>query len=270
MAELYKIGTVSRLCGVPAHVIRYYEELGLIRSQHKTGSSTRYYDPFVFEQLLNIRTLRKLEFSIGEIQNLMSNPESADPFESYRLWTDKQEELLGRISELQAIVNKLEQMKKGDYYWQLCENKVLKVEMPDLYFYAQTYGDHSPALSENGVMDDVLERIVPFIRKIALTRNDSGNDFAVDFGFGIEECELHRLPSEQQKLLRKIPGGSFYVCRAKVDERCIIQADFAAPLYQKAAEEGKRGGMLLFELGYDGHLLCLLKIEENTETGGCA
>jgi len=259
MSEMYKIGTVSKLCGVPAHVIRYYEELGLVSSRHINGSSTRYYDPFVFEQLLNIRMLRKLEFSIEEIQQIMSVDSLKRPFETHKVWEKKQKELSDRIIELQNSIKKLEDMKKGDYYWQLCVGKVLTVELPELYFYPQTLGDHSPSDKPGSIMEDVLEGLLPNIRKIALSREARGA-FSVEFGFAIEKSELHKLSPEQQLLLKSIPGGEYYVTSAKVDRDCVILPEHAEPLYRTASAEGDSGdGVLMFELGYDGHLLCLLQ-----------
>ena len=257
MSELYKIGAVSKICGVPAHVIRYYEELGLVTSHRIGGSSTRYYDAFIFEQLLNIRTLRKLEFSIEEIQDMMSSPDHLTPSGTYRRWDGKQAELRGRIEELQKILVHLDRMKTADYYWQISGSNVITVDMPELYFFPQTNSDHSPADTE-GAMDDVLDRLLPYIRKLALS-GGQGDAFEPAFGFGIERAELELLTSKQRSMLRVLPSGKYYACAAKVDRRCIITEDMALPLYDAARRDGSQPGMQMFQLGIEGHLLCLLE-----------
>ncbi|MCI8515131.1 MAG: MerR family transcriptional regulator [Lachnospiraceae bacterium] len=43
---LYKIGTIAEVLGMPVHVVRFYEEKGLLKAKHIDGSTTRYFDEY--------------------------------------------------------------------------------------------------------------------------------------------------------------------------------------------------------------------------------
>lgn len=66
------IGTVSARSGVPAKAIRYYEQIGLIRSAARTANGYRTYDDGDLSILLFIRAARSLGISVPEIADLLS------------------------------------------------------------------------------------------------------------------------------------------------------------------------------------------------------
>ena len=99
------IGEAASVTGVSAKMIRYYEEIGLIRPPHRTGSNYRVYGADEGHVLRFIRRSRTLGFSIEETGALLA------------LWQDKtrargevRDIAAGQISALEAKIAELQSM----------------------------------------------------------------------------------------------------------------------------------------------------------------
>jgi len=103
------IGQAARASGVSAKMIRYYEQIGLVRPADRTDSNYRSFDARNVNELRFIRRARGLGFSVEEIANLLS------------LWRDRGRpsrevkaiaeshvtDLEARIAEMQAMADTL-------------------------------------------------------------------------------------------------------------------------------------------------------------------
>ncbi|WP_422032273.1 helix-turn-helix domain-containing protein [Roseovarius sp.] len=69
--KLLDIGTVSERSGVPPSTLRYYEEIGLIRSAGRHGLR-RQYDTPVVTQLALISLGKMAGFSLGDIRAMFA------------------------------------------------------------------------------------------------------------------------------------------------------------------------------------------------------
>jgi Cu(I)-responsive transcriptional regulator len=106
------IGQASDASGVSAKMIRYYEEIGLIRPASRSGNNYRVYDEEQVHVLRFIRRGRSLGFSLEETQTLL------------KLWQDKSRtsaavkdvatshiaDLERRIAEMQGMVKTLKHL----------------------------------------------------------------------------------------------------------------------------------------------------------------
>lgn len=103
------IGQASKASGVSTKMIRYYDEIGLVRPSARTDANYREYDERELNELRFIRRARSLGFSMAEITQLLS------------LWRDRQRPsrevkaiaerhvagLDARIAEMQAMADTL-------------------------------------------------------------------------------------------------------------------------------------------------------------------
>src|SRR3546814_202349 len=106
------IGQASDASGVSAKMIRYYEEIGLIRPMGRTGNNYRVYGGDEVHVLRFIKRARNLGFSLEETQTLL------------KLWQDKGRtsaavkdvaethigDLERRIAEMQGMVKTLKHL----------------------------------------------------------------------------------------------------------------------------------------------------------------
>ncbi len=69
-----KINEVARLTGVTVRTLHYYDEIGLLKPSLVTEAGYRLYDKDALETLQQILFFRELEFPLGEIKEIMTNP----------------------------------------------------------------------------------------------------------------------------------------------------------------------------------------------------
>ena len=102
------IGEASRMSGLPAKTLRYYEEIGLIRSSRR-DNNYRDYSATDIHGLRFVKRARALGFSIDECRQLLSlygdkRRASADV---RRLAETHIGDIDGKIAELKAMRNTL-------------------------------------------------------------------------------------------------------------------------------------------------------------------
>ena len=109
------IGQAAAASGVSAKMIRYYEQIGLIRPADRTDSNYRSFSARDVNDLRFIKRARSLGFSMEEIVNLLS------------LWRDRTRpsrevkaiadghvaDLRARIAEMQAMAETLSVLSDG-------------------------------------------------------------------------------------------------------------------------------------------------------------
>lgn len=72
------IGQLARETSTNVTTIRFYEEIGLLRSPARTGSGRRTYGPSDVQRLHFIRNGRRLGFSTNEMRSLIGLAENPD------------------------------------------------------------------------------------------------------------------------------------------------------------------------------------------------
>nr|WP_319474202.1 MerR family transcriptional regulator [uncultured Sphaerochaeta sp.] len=67
----YRIGELARKCNVTARTIRYYESLGLLKTNSRSEGGQRYYTDADVVYLNRIAELKELDFSLNEIRSII-------------------------------------------------------------------------------------------------------------------------------------------------------------------------------------------------------
>lgn len=103
------IGQASKASGVSTKMIRYYDEIGLVRPASRTESNYREFDEREINELRFIRRARSLGFSMPEITQLLSLWRDRDrPSREVKAIAEKHvSELDARIAEMQTMADTL-------------------------------------------------------------------------------------------------------------------------------------------------------------------
>lgn len=70
--QVFRIGALARLSGVPVETIRYYEREGLMAKPGRTAGGARVYGSSDAARLAFIRRTRGLGFPLGEVRELLA------------------------------------------------------------------------------------------------------------------------------------------------------------------------------------------------------
>lgn len=73
MNNKLKVSDVALKYGISKRTIRYYEEIGILKSVREEGSNYRIYDDCSLNRLERILILRKLDFSINEVCQILES-----------------------------------------------------------------------------------------------------------------------------------------------------------------------------------------------------
>jgi Cu(I)-responsive transcriptional regulator len=106
------IGEASDATGVSAKMIRYYEEIGLIRPALRAQSGYRVYGESDIQTLRFVRRARDLGFTVAQIEGLLAlwRDRSRASADVKRIATDHIAELQKKMRELAEMVATLEHL----------------------------------------------------------------------------------------------------------------------------------------------------------------
>lgn len=101
MKNHYTIGEFSEMFGLNVQTLRYYDSIGLFQPRYRDEKTSRrcYYVDQVYG-LANIRFLRRLGYSLQEIQSYMNQREADSTFEFLK---KRAEELTRQLEEMRHI-----------------------------------------------------------------------------------------------------------------------------------------------------------------------
>ena len=82
--ELQTINQVSKMYDISTRMLRYYEQIGLIKSLRKDDYAYRVYDKNTIQRLQQIIILRKLRIPMRHITTILSKPEATEAVEIFK------------------------------------------------------------------------------------------------------------------------------------------------------------------------------------------
>ena len=138
------IGDVSRLSGLPAKTIRYYEDVGLVDPM-RTSNGYRRFRESDLHKLAFLGRARSLGFSIEDCRNLLAlyddqTRSSADVKEIAKGHLKRIDQKLSELSEMRATLSKLIRECAGDQ----------RPDCPILEDLAASSGGEKPGIRRNG------------------------------------------------------------------------------------------------------------------------
>ncbi|OWY65538.1 heavy metal-responsive transcriptional regulator [cyanobacterium TDX16] len=113
--ETKLIGSVAKESGVPIKTIRYYEELGLLRTSGRTEGGFRIFSPDILARLNFIKRAQKLGLSLAEIKDFLDIHDQGElPCEHVKIkLSDKILEIEQQVQQLQILKLELKGLLSG-------------------------------------------------------------------------------------------------------------------------------------------------------------
>ncbi len=123
------IGRLSAQSGVKIPNIRYYEQIGLLRTPPRTAGNRRIYDENALRRLKFIRHARELGFAVETIRQLldMSDEPSRSCHEADSLARVHLADIMNKISRLEALGEEVRRMIEGCAQERIGECRVIEV-----------------------------------------------------------------------------------------------------------------------------------------------
>lgn len=103
--ELKTISQVSKSFDISTRTLRYYEQIGLLKSQKKDEYAYRAYDEQALLRLRKILILRKLRIPLKQIGSILQNQDAADAIEVFRQNVIELDNEIAALSTIRSILS---------------------------------------------------------------------------------------------------------------------------------------------------------------------
>lgn len=103
--DLIRINQVVDSFGISSRTLRYYEEMGLLWSNHPDNKSQRYYDTDALERLKQIIILRKLQIPVKDMVVIFKNENMTALIQAFVNKLDSLDTEISALSELRRLVD---------------------------------------------------------------------------------------------------------------------------------------------------------------------
>ena len=107
MNQIQTISTVSKNLGVSSRTLRYYEQIGLIKSQRTEDYAYRVYDEDSIRRLRQIIILRKLRVPVKQIREIFCNSDAIGVIEIFEQNIGEIDEQITALSTVRSILGRL-------------------------------------------------------------------------------------------------------------------------------------------------------------------
>ena len=99
MSGKFRVSDVAKKYGISKRTVKYYEEIGILDSHREEGSNYRIYDNDSLNKLEKILVLRKLDFTMQQINEVLN----LDGMHAKKIFQRKLEEIQNEISRANSL-----------------------------------------------------------------------------------------------------------------------------------------------------------------------
>ena len=139
-SKTYSVGAFAQLAGVTVRTLHFYDEAGLLKPSRQMGNQRRQYQQADLLRLQQILTLKRLGFSLQEIESLLDSP-TYDVSQSLRIQRDAVAQQIGQLqSAYYALTRTIEAVEAGQAIdWRQVTAIIQALSDPDKNQWMQRY-----------------------------------------------------------------------------------------------------------------------------------
>lgn len=104
------VSQITKLTGVSARTLQYYDEIGLLKPSKKSSAGYRLYDDETLQKLQQILFFKELGFKLQEIHEFINQPN----FDKIAAYKKQKEILLLRRNRTDRLIQLLSRLEKGE------------------------------------------------------------------------------------------------------------------------------------------------------------
>ncbi len=212
---MFRIGDFSRIARVSARLLRFYDEIALLRPAHADAQTGyRYYTVEQLARLNRIIVLKELGFSLDQVADIMSAAPDAAELRRLLLLrrNDVERTLVTEAQRLRHIETRIAQLETEGA---LPADDVIERAEPAhrLLSVRRQLGSFSEAGAMIGVLRERSRALLPRAHSCQLMVIAHAPQFESDaldaeFGYAVEHLDLHDPPPTSELHLRDLPEVS--------------------------------------------------------------
>lgn len=221
--DLIRINEVVENFGISSRTLRYYEEMGLLWSDHPDYKTQRYYDTAALERLKQIIILRKLQIPVKDMVIIFNSENTAALIQAFVGKLESLDTEISALSELRHLVDDflhkmlmsgIKKISGITLLYEETEKRLATVEKNETVTFEKLSEISREALRLHDVRIIRLPpmRVLTSRLKTGQIENIDGKmqSLFVKFGFtpspGLRNCFYRKEPSGEWIMLIKIPS----------------------------------------------------------------
>ncbi len=186
MNEKYKIGTISKILGIPSQTLHYYEKCGFVTPEKDAQSGYRYYDAWDINFLLDSKYWQSYEFSTNNVEQMINTDTISDVQNRLSL---QKEYLTTKLVHYQNLICQIEEEKQRISMISEHKNHYEIMNSPILYYdtYRKNNIYQSSESPENLPQMTNWIKAFPFVQATFIVDKESilsENNFPLSYWWG--------------------------------------------------------------------------------------
>jgi len=210
---MFRIGDFSRIARVSARLLRFYDELGLLKPAHADAQTGyRHYSVAQLAQLNRITVLKELGFSLEQIGDLLKSPPDADELRRMLLLrrNDAEQRLAQEAQRLRHIETRIAQIEAEGA---LSIDDVVERAEPAhrLLSVRRQVTSFAEARALIPLLREQAQPLLPRAHGrplvvVAHAAQFESDELDVEFGYAVEQLDVAAPPKGSLLALRELPA----------------------------------------------------------------
>ncbi len=256
--QTYKIGEVSKIVGVSADLIRYYEEKGIITPKRNPDNDYRYYDAWDINFLIDCVWYKNYGFSIDEIVKI----EWESTYDSLMDRLDNMEEALkAELHRKELLLERIRSQRKSleniITLFDKCEISV----SPEMVYYLNRHNSDYESDARLHTVTKEWVRYMPLSKRYFEVSENSATGEDYSWGFSLEPEYVKEFNISVKESVKKRPGVRALHSAFKSSGKNAFSPKHIDYMYKYAKKNGLKPAGCAY-----GTLICSI-LDNNKLTG---